>query len=310
VETRAIDLGTALLVALAALCCSVVVGCAFVLLVAVADGKALPGSDDRAAWCAAAGVACASVAALIALTHPAGGLRPAALAAAWVLAFAWPLSGFPLLAAAIATPVTGLAVTWGASGRAGTRAAVVLAVAALELLTVAFATAPDGTGYQPQAAARAAAARDDTPPPGADGRASRDAAEPLTAAAGDSAVRAAPRRPSPARVVRAYYAALDRRDFERSWRTLSPAVRTAFGGLDRWRAGIGATLASVPSALRVTVVADDAAVDHILTARDRAACGTLIQRFDVHWRLRRTPRGWLAVALSATQRAGARCLTS
>jgi hypothetical protein len=66
----------------------------------------------------------------------------------------------------------------------------------------------------------------------------------------------------------------------------------------------------VPSNVRVAVASDEADVDLLLTARDRAACGVLVQEFDVHWRLRRTAAGWRAVALSATQRPGARCLTS
>ena len=200
VEVRAIDIPTGLLVAVAALCCSVVLGCAFVLL---AGGDVLPGSAGAAAWWAAAGLASANVAALIGITRSAGGLRPGALAVAWVLAFVWPLSGFPFTAALIATAGTGLAAAWGAGGRAGTRAAALLAVVALELMTVAFAAAPDGAApYRPEAAARAAetsSAPARSPSP-ADGPAS------------------SPRRVSPARVVRAYYGALDRRDFGRAWR--------------------------------------------------------------------------------------------
>ena len=87
-------------------------------------------------------------------------------------------------------------------------------------------------------------------------------------------------------------------------------VRASFGRFEHWRAGFAATLASTPSELRVAVAADQAAVDLLLTARDRAECGVLLQQFDVSWRLQRTAEGWRAVAAGAAQRPGARCLTS
>ena len=283
VETRAIDLTAALLVATAALCCSVVVGCAFLLV--AGDAEIAPG--DWAARCVAAAIACATVAALIALMRAAGGLRPSALGVAWALAFAWPLSGIPVPAALVATLGTGLAVLWGADragGRDRARVAAWLAAAALGLLIVALvATGGEDAAFRPHADARATApARSASPP------AAREA--PLVVARP---------RPSPARAVRAYYRALDRRDFSRAWRALSPTVRTDFGGLERWRAGFATTLASVPSELRVTASSDEATVDHVLTARDRAQCGVLVQRFSVHWRLRRTAGAWRATALSA-----------
>jgi hypothetical protein len=297
VETRAIDATTALLVATAALCCSVVVGCAFVLVVAAVGGKDLPGGDEPAAWCAAAALACASVAALIALTREAGGLRPGALAAAWALACAWPLSGAPVPAAAVATLATGLAVMWGADGargRGGTLAAALLAAAALELMTIAVAAAPaERPAYRPPAEARASTAGEEAP--------SSAAADDATsgAAAGDATSSAAAEATSPARAVRAYYRALDRRDFGDAWRALVPGVHESFGGFAHWRAGFATTLSSTPSALRVTVVGDGAAVAHVLTARDSADCGVLVRRFSVQWRLRRTRHGWRAVSLTA-----------
>jgi hypothetical protein len=347
VETRAIDATTALLVATAALCCSVVVGCAFVLVFA-AGTKDLPGGHEPAALCAAAALACASVAALIALTREAGGLRPGALAGAWVLAFAWPLSGAPVPAAAVATVATGLAVRWGADGargRGGAVAAALLAAAALGLMTIAIAAAPDeGASYGPPAEARASAAdervplaaaqrrpstaSEDAPSNAAAGDAPSNAADEETpsAAAGDARSSAADEETpsaaadeetpsaaadeetpsaaadealSAARAVRAYYRALDRRDFGDAWRGLSPGIHASFGGFERWRAGFATTLSSTPSALRATVAGDGAAVAHVLTARDSADCGVLVRQFSVQWRLRRTPNGWRAVALTA-----------
>ena len=345
-ETRAIDATTALLMATAALCCSVVVACAFVLAVAAAGTKDLPGGDEWAGWCAAAALACASVAALIALTREAGGLRPGAFAVAWVLAFAWPLSGVPIPAAAVATLATGLAVMWGADGargRGGALAAALLAAAALELMTVAFAAAPDeGAAYRPPAEARASApapaagsapstaaakeapssaAAEESPSTAAANEAPSSAAAeeaPSTAAANEApssaaaegapssaaaneapSSAAAEEAVSPARAVRAYYRALDRRDFGDAWRALSPAVRASFGDFDDWRAGFATTLSSAPSALNVTAAGEEAAVAHVLTARDSAECGVLVRQFSVQWRLRRTPNGWRAIGLTA-----------
>ena len=79
---------------------------------------------------------------------------------------------------------------------------------------------------------------------------------------------------------------------------LDPAVREGFGGLGHWRAGFAATRSSRPSELRVAATAGGALVEHVLTARDAAACGVLVQRFAVRWELRRAPDGWRAAALT------------
>jgi hypothetical protein len=281
VETRAIDLTAALLVATAALCCAVVVGCAFLLVAGDADIA----PREWATWWLAAALACATVAALIALTRAAGGLRPSALGIAWALAFAWPLSGAPVPAALIATLGTGLAVLWGAgraSGHDAAPAAALLAAAALGLLTAAFVVAGDeSAALRPPANARAIATHEPSTP---------------GAVSAPSAARGVA---SPARAVRAYYRALDHRDFLRAWGALSPTVRSGFGGLAEWRAGFAATLESAPSDLRVTASGNEATVVHVLTAQDRAECGVLEQRFSVRWRLRHTRDGWRATALSA-----------
>jgi hypothetical protein len=309
VEARAIDLTSALLVATAALCCSVVVGCAFLLVAGDADLA----PREWATWWLAAALACTTVAALIALTRAAGGLRPSALGVAWALAFAWPLSGVPAPAALIATLGIGLAVLWGA-GRTGGHdaapAAALLAAVALGLLTEAFVVASDeSAAFRPPAEARAVAAHD-----GASGAARKRSSPPAHASPGATHQRSSPsvsapfaarEVASPARAVRAYYRALDRRDFTRAWQALSPAVRSDFGGLEQWRAGFAATLESAPSDLRVTASGNEATVVHVLTAQDRAECGVLEQRFSVHWRLRHTPDGWRATALTAQPLDGA-----
>ena len=116
-------------------------------------------------------------------------------------------------------------------------------------------------------------ARRATPPPRRPRRTDPD--PPATARAPGAA---------PATLVRRYYRALDRRAFPAAWRLLSPAVRARFGGFEHWRAGFATTLSSRPAAIRV----HGAAVELQLVARDRAACGVLVQRFAVRWELRRS----------------------
>jgi hypothetical protein len=296
--TRAIALPTALLLASAAFACSIAVGGMFLLLtLVVASGHAEVALHDAAwaVWCGAAAGACGTVAALIALTRAAGGLRPLALAAAWAIAFAWPLTG-ATPAAVVALVAIGFVVRWGASGtragRDGLPGATVLAAAALVLLSAAFGGAP---GAQLPAEARAEAGspreRATTPPPEGQAERSKAAPRPRRRAARSSA--------PPSSVVLDYYRALDRRDFLAAWRVLSPGVRAGFGGLERWRAGFAATRSSRPSELHVAATGDGAVVEHDLTARDTAACGVLVQRFSVRWRLRRTPDRWRAAELTA-----------
>jgi hypothetical protein len=264
-----------------------------------------------AAWCGAAACACATVAALIALTRASGGLRPLALGGAWALAFAWPLWG-ALPAAAAATLATAFVVRWGAGGARSRRfdvaGAATLAAVALVLLGAAFtgpAARDDALAGEPRAGdAPTAAARTGNPgtdaarrdgartgeprtdgprtetdgarmrDPGTDGARADEGADTLR---GSSARTAA----SAAGLVRSYYRALDRRDFDRAWALLSPAVQSTFGGYDRWRSGFATTLSSRPTALRVR----GGAVELVLVARDRAACGVLEQRFAVRWQL-------------------------
>jgi hypothetical protein len=118
---------------------------------------------------------------------------------------------------------------------------------------------------------------------------------PKTGAAGDAAA-----------FVRSYYAALDARRYEDAWKRLSPALKTRFGGYAKWRAGYGATLSSRPSAIKSSVAPDGSTtVEHVLVARDRAACGPPVeQSFAVTWRLMRSGAGWSVGDLRATARGG------
>jgi hypothetical protein len=306
---RPIDLPAALLFATAAAALAVAAACAFLLvaIVVVSGHDAVAMRDGTAAlWCAAAACACATVAALLAVTRGVG-LRPPALVGTWMLAFAWPLTGVPIAAGIAATLATAFVVQWGArparSGRAEFPAAAGLAIAALVLLTAASGGAPAAT---PPADARPVTTGPDAPlarTPRADApqaRAQSGAAPaptppthpPRTGAPGAAA-------PSPADAVRAYYRALDRRDFTAAWRRLSPGVRAGFGGFDTWRAGFSSTLSSLPTAIRV----QGNVVDLVLVARDRAACGVLVQRFAVRWQLRATH----AVAITGRRLAPPTC---
>ena len=291
-ESRPIALPTALLVATAAVACTVAAACAYLLLALVVvegHGAVALQEDAWAAWCGAAACACGTVAALIALTRGAG-IRPLALLVAWALAFAWPLTGAPPAAAAVATVATGFVVRWGADGharRADTPAAGALAALSILLLAAAFGGAPAAVpanearaGGAPAAAPADEQSADDAPsaPPADEARdddspaaapADETRADDSPAAAAidetraddspadapstkraptthppthpidetraDDAPAAAPADETnaggavaPADVVRAYYRALDRRDFAAAWRVLSPrSARTS-----------------------------------------------------------------------------------
>jgi hypothetical protein len=107
---------------------------------------------------------------------------------------------------------------------------------------------------------------------------------------------------SPAVFVRAYYRALDADRYAAAWALLSPADQRRFGGFARWRAGYGKTLSSRAERVLVRTPTDGSAtVTHTLVARDRAACGTpLERRFRVTWRLVPDGSRWTVVALAAT----------
>ena len=105
---------------------------------------------------------------------------------------------------------------------------------------------------------------------------------------------AAPRAPGPAATVRAYYRALNVRDFDRAAAHLSPGVLAAFGGAATWRDGFATTVASTPSAIAAATDGNAATVRLTLTASDRAACGIATQRFAIAWTLERAGTGWRA----------------
>jgi ketosteroid isomerase-like protein len=108
----------------------------------------------------------------------------------------------------------------------------------------------------------------------------------------------APQRFEPRTVVSGYYAALDRGDYARAWARLAPAVRTAFGGFDAWRAGYATTLGHEIEDVTVA----NGVVTHVLVATDRTPCGGETERrFAVTWRF----EGRRVAQLSATKLSGA-----
>lgn len=311
-RTRPIELPVALLLATAAFAFSVAGACAVLLagLVVLAGHAEVVLRAGWPTWCAGAALGCANVAGLLALTRGVGGLHPLALAAAWLLGCAVPLSGAPLPAAVVAAAGTGLAVRLGGGHGAapGARpAAALLAGVALALLVVAFDGTDGAAGPVARVATPAAAipARAELPRT-AEAPAPRAGDAPPAPPAGDTPA-VPPARP--AAVVRRYYRALDARAFPRAWRLLTPSVRTAFGGFAHWRAGFAATLSSRPIALQTLRAGDERVVVHRLDARDRAACGVLARSFAVRWRLARTAAGWRATALTGTPATAPACGT-
>lgn len=129
------------------------------------------------------------------------------------------------------------------------------------------------------------------------------AEEPAVPAAEEPAVPAGGEARSEAvEFVRAYYTALDGREFATAWSRLSPAVKARFGRFEKWRAGYATTLASTPEEITATPGADGSmAITHVLAAKDKTKCGApLERRFKVTWRLVRSGSKWTATALSAT----------
>ncbi len=98
--------------------------------------------------------------------------------------------------------------------------------------------------------------------------------------------------------VRGYYRALDEQRFDDAWTSLSPAVRTRFGGLAGWKAGYATTLYSKPRNLTVTTAGSAVTVKHLLIARDTNCSGE--RRFSVTWTLRRVSEQWSVTALTAS----------
>ena len=97
--------------------------------------------------------------------------------------------------------------------------------------------------------------------------------------------------------VRAYYRALDEKRFEDAWDSLTPALRTRFGGFAGWKAGYATTVYSKPRNIAVTATGNGATVEHLLVARDKNCAGE--RRFSVTWRLRRVSEQWSVTALTA-----------
>jgi hypothetical protein len=231
-----------------------------------------------AATAGAVAVAAAGAAALAALTVTARDrIRPEALVLAWALILLWPLAGRPLPAAGIAVVAVALAL-WLGGARATAPVAAALAAGGLGVLGIAWLQQPNAAPVAPP----------------------RVVAEPPQRPA--VLERTQTPRPAPVLAVRAYYRALDRRDFDAAWRLLGPSVRTGFGGRAAWERGFADTLSSRPSALRISTHGGVATVRHALVAADSAPCGRVLRRYALTWTLRRTGTGWRAAAVRGVLR--------
>jgi hypothetical protein len=110
--------------------------------------------------------------------------------------------------------------------------------------------------------------------------------------------------PPPESVVESFYRALDAGRFEAAWTILTPAVRSAFGGFERWREGYATTLSSSPRDMEVAREGAVVTVAHELATEDRSPCGPVERRFHIRWRLVHSAGGWRAASLQGVKRSG------
>ena len=301
---------------------------------------------DVATALMAVSFAVAYTALLLALTRNWAALRPSTLILAVVGSLAWPLSGFPLLAALLVTIAVGLSLGRDHRRPGGHRLHGIWALAATGMLALALvvaglATAEPSTPPQtlivpttdPSAPSQAG---DDTATDGKSATGDEDGAEDATGAnastdtdvtadtdftaatGGETGTNGADvmlptgegglgldAEAGPGEFVAAYYRALDERRFDAAWASLSPAVRTSFGGLEHWRNGYGRTLSSTPREIAVTTPSSGTAtVKHMLVARDK---GCAEQRFAVTWKLQRVSGDWRVDVLRASALSPSRC---
>jgi hypothetical protein len=110
--------------------------------------------------------------------------------------------------------------------------------------------------------------------------------------------------PPPATVVESFYRALDAGRFDAAWTILTPAVRSAFGGFERWRDGYATTLSNSPRDMEVAREGAVVTVAHELVTEDRSPCGPVERSYRIRWRLVQTGAGWRAASLEGVKRSG------
>ena len=199
-----------------------------------------------------------------------------------------------------------------------TIAAILLLVAAVSLVALTAVTLRPRTvttqlapGAKPRVHERDPSARR-TLRRGAGRRTARPAARstpeptatpaPARAAPQEAAVTPPPQPPET--VVETFYRALDAGRFDAAWMILSPAVRSAFGGYERWRDGYATTLSNSPRDMEVAREGAVVTVAHELVTEDRSACGPVRRRFQIRWRLVQSAGGWRAASLEGVKRSG------
>ena len=109
----------------------------------------------------------------------------------------------------------------------------------------------------------------------------------------------------PETVVETFYRALDAGRFDAAWMILTPAVRSAFGGFERWRDGYATTLSNSPRDMEVAREGAVVTVAHELVTEDRSPCGPVRRSFHIRWRLVQAAGGWRAASLEGVKRSGA-----
>ena len=85
--------------------------------------------------------------------------------------------------------------------------------------------------------------------------------------------------------MRDYYTALNEQRYDDAWAVLTPAIRSRFGGFERWKAGYAKTLSSKPKDL-VTTLKGDRMVVRLRLAALEEGCPSRATSGDVDARAR------------------------
>ena len=319
------------------------------ILLIVAVARATANADRRLTFDGASPVllavalAIGLAAALAAPFWPWAARRRRTLVLAAIVTVAWPVSGHPLPAAAVAIVAVGLALVRDQRSPGGRRStswplagvlagiALLLAIAGVALAHTRPATPPPGAGHGTAAAeaahradsraghsaavrtathadkrritARAARTTAHEPATGPTGHAPTDGATDSTPA--DTASDPATAAPAAIAFVRDYYAALDARRYADAWADLPPALRREFGGFARWKDGYARTVTSTPTDFATRADGDALIVSLRLAAHERNCSG--VQNFRVRWTLQRTSGTWRVAGLRGSELASPIC---
>jgi hypothetical protein len=245
-----------------------------------------------------------------------------------IVTMAWPVSGHPLPAAAVAIVAVGLALARDQRSAGGRRStswplagvlagiALLLAIAGVALAQTRSATPPQtdhGTAAAAEAAHRAASrsghsAAVRTATHAGHRRAAAPANGPPdtpTATPAGTASDIASLAPAAIAFVRDYYAALDARRYADAWADLPPTLRRAFGGFAHWKDGYAQTVTSTPTDFATRTDGDALIVSLRLAAHEKNCNG--VQNFRVKWTLQRVSGTWRVAGLRGSELASPTC---